>query len=215
MKRIRCMLTLMGAVMLSGAVSWALEIPLTGGGSESSRGAASIGYVDMDKIFQIYPQTQAAKEDYAKQLKKKREQLAEKEAALAEIQSRAAVLESTLKQGAPAVPPPTPNADGTTTAPSTDPNADPLASAAQSLATMKRELDDKKAEMEDMKKQAAADLAAFEAQQSQLILGKIYQALRDVANEEQVAVVVDKSSILYGDASIDLTDKLQQRVRGY
>jgi Skp family chaperone for outer membrane proteins len=48
-----------------------------------------------------------------------------------------------------------------------------------------------------------------------MILGKIYQALRDVANEEQVVVVVDKSSILYGDANIDLTEKLQERVRGY
>jgi len=79
---------------------------------------------------------------------------------------------------------------------------------------MKRELDDKKAEMEELRKQASADLAAFENQQSQLILGKIYQALRDVANEEQVSVVVDKSSILYGDANIDLTEKLQQRLAG-
>jgi Skp family chaperone for outer membrane proteins len=160
----------------------------------------------------VYPQTQAAKEDYAKQLKKKREQLAEKEAALAEIQSRAAVLESTLKQGAPPTAPTVADSSSTVSA---VPSADPLANAAQSLATMKRDLEEKKSELEDTRKQAAADLAAFESQQSQLILGKIYQALRDVANEEQVTVVVDKSSILYGDASIDLTDKLQQRVRGY
>jgi Skp family chaperone for outer membrane proteins len=201
------MVSLLGALLFSGA-DWALEIPLTGsGGGDAARGG-TIGYVDMDKIFQIYPQTQAAKEDYAKQLKKKKEQLAQKEAALAEIQSRASVLESTLKQGAPAgVVASSTTVDGST--------ADPLASAAQSLATMKRDLEEKKSELEDTRKQAAADLAAFESQQSQLILGKIYQALRDVANEEQVTVVVDKSSILYGDASIDLTDKLQQRVRGY
>jgi Skp family chaperone for outer membrane proteins len=189
--------------MLGSSATWALDIPLSGA-SEASRGG-SIGYVDMEKIFQVYPQTQAAKEDYAKQLKKKRDQLAEKEAALADIQSRAAVLESTLKQGGSAPP----AAPGDTAA------ADPLATAAQSLATLKRDLDDKKAEMEELRKQSAADLAAFESQQSQMILGKIYQALRDVANEEQVVVVVDKSSILYGDANIDLTEKLQERVRGY
>jgi Skp family chaperone for outer membrane proteins len=215
MKRIRFILVMaLSAPAMSGAI-WGLDIPLTGatpGSSSDATRGGTIGYVDMEKIFQIYPQTQAAKEDYAKQLKKKREQLAEKEAALAEIQSRAAVLESTLKQGAPPAAPVV--LDSSSTA-SSVPAVDPLASAAQSLATMKRDLEDKKAEMEELRKQSAADLAAFEAQQSQLILGKIYQALRDVANEEQVTVVVDKSSILYGDASIDLTDKLQQRVRGY
>ena len=45
--------------------------------------------------------------------------------------------------------------------------------------------------------------------------GLIYKALKDLANEEQVTLVVDKSSILFGSAEIDLTDKLQQRVRGY
>jgi Skp family chaperone for outer membrane proteins len=212
MKNIRFILIVaLSATAFSGA-GWGLEIPLAGGTAGGDAGHGAIGYVDMDKIFQVYPQTQAAKEDYAKQLKKKREQLAEKEAALAEIQSRAAVLESTLKQGAPPTAPTVADSSSTVSA---VPSADPLANAAQSLATMKRDLEDKKAEMEELRKQSAADLAAFEAQQSQLILGKIYQALRDVANEEQVSVVVDKSSILYGDASIDLTDKLQQRVRGY
>ena len=48
-----------------------------------------------------------------------------------------------------------------------------------------------------------------------MILGKIYQALRDLAQEEQVTLVVDKASILYGDSAIDLTEKLQNKVRGY
>jgi Skp family chaperone for outer membrane proteins len=203
---------LVSAVLTPYAPLPALEIPLSGGG-ETSRGG-SIGFVDLDKIFQIYPQTQVAKEDYAKQLKKKRELLAEKEAALTDIQTRTSVLESTLKQGGPVTPPPAENGELTEDS-TVNPAADPLASAAESLANMKRELEDKKAEMEELRKQAAADLAAFESQQSQLILGKIYQALRDVASEEQVSVVVDKSSILYGDGNIDLTEKLQQRVRGY
>ena len=80
----------------------ALEIPLTGG-TQSSAGGPKIAYVDMERIFQIYPQTQAAKEDYAKQLKRKKDQLAEKEAELRDISSRLTVLESTLKDmGGPA-----------------------------------------------------------------------------------------------------------------
>ena len=102
MKKIRFILVMVLSALAWSHASWGLEIPLAGAtaGSDATRNGA-IGYVDMDKIFQIYPQTQAAKEDYSKQLAKKRTLLAEKEAALTEIQSRAAVLESTLKQGAP------------------------------------------------------------------------------------------------------------------
>lgn len=188
------------AALLSTSSALALEIPLTGG-TQSSAGGPKIAYVDMERIFQIYPQTQAAKEDYAKQLKKKKEQLAEKEAELREITSRLTVLEATLKDmGGPA---------GTT------PAEDAGNSSPQSVNNLKTELETKKAEFEDLRKRAASDLSTFQSQQSQMILGKIYQALKDVASEEQVAVVVDKSSILYGDAAIDLTEKLQQRVRGY
>ena len=183
----------------------ALDIPLSGSVDTGRGGGASLGYVDMDRIFKIFPQTQAAKEDYAKQLKKKRDQLAAKEAEMADVKGRIAVLESTLKQST--------DAQSTSAAP--DASSNNTASASQSLGKMKQELETHKTELEELSKQATSDLAAFESQQSQLILGKIYQALRDVAIEAQVSVVVDKSSILYGDATIDLTEKLQERVRGY
>lgn len=184
--------------------AYALDIPLSG--ATDSGGGIKIGYVDMDRIFQIYPQTQAAKEDYAKQLKKKREQLASKEAELRDIEGKISVLSSTLKEGVGA-PAPQPTA--------IDDQNDPSMNASLSVGKMREDLEVRKTELTELRKQATADLAAFQSQQSQMILGKIYQALRDVATEEQVAVVVDKSSILYGDASIDLTDKLQQRVRGF
>jgi Skp family chaperone for outer membrane proteins len=185
------------------ASSAALDIPL-GGGSAEGGGGGRIGFVDMDRIFEIYPQTEAARQDYLKQLKKKKDQLAEKEAQLNEVKNKIAVLEQTVK-GMPA-----PN---DTAVAGSSPTAEGV--PADSLASMKADLESKKAEYEDLKKQASKDLATFQSQQSQLILGKIYQALRDLAIDEQVTVVVDKSAILYGDAAIDLTDKLQQRVRGF
>jgi len=203
----------LGLTLLRAAAVHALDIPLSGG-SESG-GGLKIGYVDMDRIFQVYPQTQAAKEDYAKQLKKKREQLSAKEAELHDVEGRISILEATLKQGSAAPAPPSVPAAPAVSTGTVDPALDPTANVAQSIGKMKDDLEARKSELEELKKQATADLAAFESQQSQLILGKIYQALRDVAVEEQVAVVVDKSSILYGDASIDLTEKLQERVRGF
>lgn len=192
---------LFGALVLSFRPLMALDIPLTGVSSDG-KGGSKIAYVDMDRIFRVYPQTLAAKEDYAKQLKKKREQVAAKQTELAETQNRIAVLEATMKAN------PDPNA-----ATPADPTAEGMVPAG--LPQMRKDLDDKKLEVEEMKKQAEKDLAAFQAQQSQMILGKIYQALKDIALEEQVSVVVDKASILFGDAAIDLTDRLQERVRGF
>ena len=196
------------AVLGAASGAAALEIPL-GGAAEAAAGGTAVGYVDMDRIFQIYPQTQAAKEDYAKQLEKKRQQLRDKEAEVSSLRSRLAVLESTLKDLEQPQPPADPNA-----AQPAQPG-DSAARGQQNVAEMKKQLETQVAEYEEMRKQAERDLATFQGQQSQIILGKIYQALRDLAQEEQVTLVVDKSSILYGDAAIDLTEKLQAKVRGY
>jgi Skp family chaperone for outer membrane proteins len=208
---------LAGLILIATATTaFALEIPL-GGASEgkgAGGGGTSVGYVDMDRIFQIYPQTQIAKEDYAKQLEKKRQQLREKEEQVNSLKARIGVLDSTLKDmGAPSAAPATSSDTATSTAASAGTPAD--AGSAQGMQDMKKQLEQQMGELDDMRKQAETDLAAFQAQQSQIILGKIYQALKDLAQEEQVTLIVDKSSILYGDAAVDLTEKLQEKVRGY
>ncbi|MCB4755677.1 MAG: OmpH family outer membrane protein [Elusimicrobia bacterium] len=177
----------------------AIEIPLEG--STKSGGAANIGYVDMERIFQIYPQTQYAKEDYSKKLKKMREDLTAKEGAIQNLQERISVLESTLKDFE----------KNTSTAGPAVPELDET----NNIIKMKNDLESQKVEIEETKKAAVEELAAFERRQSQIILGKIYEALRELAEEEQITLVVDKSSILFGSASVDLTEKLQLRVRGY
>ena len=85
----------------------------------------------------------------------------------------------------------------------------------KSLAELKADLEAKQADYIDARKQAEDDLKSFEKQQSQFILGNLYKALHELADEEQVAVVVDKSTVLYGSSTIDLTDKLLSKVRGY
>jgi Skp family chaperone for outer membrane proteins len=190
------------SLSLAFTSSIALEIPLSGS-VDSSGGGGKIGYVDIDKIFQIYPQTLAAKEDYAKQLKRKREQLSTKEKELSEIKEKLSVLEATLKNME------SPSGISGSTASASSP-VQP-----QSFLTLKQDLENKKTEYEELRKQAATDLSVYEKQQSQIILGKIYQALKDLAQEEQISVVVDKNSVLYRDTTIDLTDQLQQHIRGY
>jgi Skp family chaperone for outer membrane proteins len=176
----------------------ALEIPLSNAGG-GGNGGAKIGYVDMERIFQVYPQTKAAKDDYRKRLDKLKADLAQRETELGNIRDRIAVLDSTLKNVAP------PSVSGSTES----------AAAPENMETMRRDLQTKETEFEEARKRALEDLASFESRQSQVILGKIYEALVNLAEDEQLTLVVDKSSILFGSASTDLTEKLQERIRGF
>jgi Skp family chaperone for outer membrane proteins len=192
MKKLFLIASICFGVFLTNAA--ALEIPLNGAGGGSGDGGAKIGYVDMERIFQVYPQTKAAKDDYRKRLEKLKSDLAQREADLGNTRDRIAVLDSTLK--------------GVQS--STDTTPEP-----GNLDAMKKDLQTKEQEFEEARKRALDDLATFESKQSQVILGRIYEALVSLADEEQLTLVVDKSSILYGSASTDLTEKLQERIRGF
>jgi Skp family chaperone for outer membrane proteins len=192
MKKLFLIASICFGVFLTNAS--ALEIPLNGAGGGAGDGGAKIGYVDMERIFQVYPQTKAAKDDYRKRLEKLKSDLAQREADLGNTRDRIAVLDSTLK--------------GVQS--STDTPREP-----GNLDAMKKDLQTKEQEFEEARKRALDDLATFESKQSQVILGRIYEALVSLADEEQLTLVVDKSSILYGSASTDLTEKLQERIRGF
>jgi Skp family chaperone for outer membrane proteins len=190
-----------------GVKGWTLEIPLSG--AQGNQGGGSrIGYVDMERIFQIYPQTKDAKDDYFKKREKMREDLTAKERKVEEVKQKLAILEATLlglrKSGVEG------NTASTSTTTQTPPETNP-----DSITQAKRDLESLQAEVESDRQTAENDLASFEKKQTQIILGKIFGALQELAEEEQVTLVVDKSSILYGAVDIDLTEKLQRRVRGY
>ena len=197
-------------LIAAAAGAQAIDIPLTGGGAGTG-GGQRIGYVDMERIFQVFPQTKFAKEDYAERLEKMRADLRAKEDDLRAIKARIGVLESAfneLNQNAAPGGAPAPDAE-------TQAALDAVRSEPAALGELKAELEAKQLDLEEARARASADLQAFERQQSQLILGKIYQALKELADEQQINLVVDKSSILFGSAEIDLTDDLQRRVRGF
>ncbi len=205
--KIRLLGVIFGATVFSLGAVYALEIPLAGGQGVEGSGNR-IGFVDMERIFQIYPQTKDAKEDYFKKREKMREDLTAKERKLEEVKQRLAVLEATLlglkKTGL----------DSGETQTSTD-TAQGLEPSADSITQTKVDLESLQKEYESARQQAEADLIGFEKRQTQIILGNIFSALKELAEEEQVTLVVDKSSILFGAADIDLTEKLQRRVRGF
>jgi Skp family chaperone for outer membrane proteins len=56
------------------------------------------------------------------------------------------------------------------------------------------------------------NLVDIEGKRSEILLGQIYKAVREVARENEVSVVVDKNQILFGQDSVDLTLKVVRKL---
>jgi Skp family chaperone for outer membrane proteins len=257
---------LLCAALLWGAAgrAAALEIPLTRG-ADSGRGGTSVGYVDMDSVFQEYPETLKAKNEYYEELGRRREFLKTKEEELGDLKEQLAVLRAALKDlagpaggpvppvdgatppgaaddfaaavesGAGATTAPAPSLDGSPVPPiepspptgegapvppgedaafGTDASPVPLGAADASLLQREQLLAVKEAELERARADAARELKTLEERRTLQIMGKLYHALVQIAEERGISLVVDKSSILYGHEAVDLTESLRRRVRG-
>ncbi|MBK8574658.1 MAG: OmpH family outer membrane protein [Elusimicrobia bacterium] len=88
------------------------------------------------------------------------------------------------------------------------------ASVAEGISFREGQLLKRQKELEEARASSAQALKAFEASRAKTILGRLYKALVELANERGISIVVDKSAILYGQNTIDLTEALNRRVRG-
>ncbi|PKM97511.1 MAG: hypothetical protein CVU79_08025 [Elusimicrobia bacterium HGW-Elusimicrobia-3] len=70
----------------------------------------------------------------------------------------------------------------------------------------------REAELRQAQRQAERELLEYESRKGELLLGRIYVALRELAIKEEVSVVVDKRNILYGQNAVDLTGKLLKKL---
>lgn len=80
------------------------------------------------------------------------------------------------------------------------------------IAAREKELKEKEDALRLYQRQAETELLQYESRKSELILGRIYIALKELAVKEEVSVVVDKRSILFGNSAVDLTDKLLKKL---
>ena len=78
----------------------------------------------------------------------------------------------------------------------------------------KKESDLKRSEdyLRVFQKQAERELLEYESHKTEILLGRIYVALKELAVKEAVSVVVDKRNILFGQPAVDLTGKLLDRL---
>lgn len=118
-----------------------------------------------------------------------------------------------VQSAEPALPAPVPLADlpGAPPSPSTFfkfsvstsvPEIDAAITAKESELQLKEE------ELRMYQKQVEKELLEYESRRSEILLGRIYVALKELAVKAGVSVVEDKRNILFGHPAVDLTEEL-------
>lgn len=82
------------------------------------------------------------------------------------------------------------------------------------VAAKEAVLASKQAALGGYQAQVEKDLVNIESKRSELLLGRIYTAVKETAVENGVSVVIDKTAILFGQGSVDLTDKVLKKLEG-
>ena len=80
------------------------------------------------------------------------------------------------------------------------------------LARKEDDLRQKEEELRVFQRMAERELLEYESRKSEILLGRIYVALKELAVKEEVSVIVDKRNILFGQNAVDLTEKLLKRL---
>ena len=103
----------------------------------------------------------------------------------------------------------------------TAPAADAQTAHAAALASFDERISQKEAELARRETQAREEQAGaeknlldLESRRSEILLGKIYRSVQEIARREGVSVVVDKTGILYGHNAVDLTEKVLKHLKG-
>lgn len=82
------------------------------------------------------------------------------------------------------------------------------------LARKEEELKKREDDLKVFQRQSERELLEYESRRTEMLLGRIYVALKELATKEEVSVVVDKRNILFGQNAVDLTGKLLEKLEG-
>ncbi len=156
-----------------------------------------IAYVDIDRVFDQYKGTKEAKEKIEREIKMKRNEIAKLEREIRDLE-----VVSREKKRVEPVP-----ATGLT---GKEVEISTISVIPEPLPEEVIRLDKEKLNnrVEEMKK----ELTGLEKEITHQVLGKIYDAIREIARTEGYAIVLDKKNILYSEMENDLTEKVIQKL---
>jgi Skp family chaperone for outer membrane proteins len=80
------------------------------------------------------------------------------------------------------------------------------------LSAKEADLKQKEEALKLYQRQVEKELLEYESHKSEILLGRIYITLKELAVREEVSVIIDKRNILFGHSAVDLTDNLLRKL---
>jgi Skp family chaperone for outer membrane proteins len=157
-----------------------------------------IAYVDIDRVFDEYKGTKQAKEKMEREIKMRRSEIARLEQ---EIRN----LEVASREKERVEPVPTTGLAG----------EEGVGVSTGAVAPKPRPEEVIRLNKERLNKtlgETKKELARLEKETTHQVLGKIYDVIKEIAQAEGYAIVLDKKNILYSEMENDLTEKVIQRL---
>lgn len=151
-----------------------------------------IATVDLEKVFQVYPATKKARQDLEGIIVVKETEIASKRVEVFKLIEDIQKIKAQVQ------------IDTTT------PTA-PVDAAA--LTQKEEELKNKKEELKTLQKNVEKNLEDLEQAKAKTLLGRVYEALKELAQEKNVDIIVDKNAILWGSSKLDLTRDLIEKLK--
>jgi len=176
-----------------------------------------VGVVDMDEVMASLPRTQRAERDYVQLKETRRKEIALMEDELDELikkrislQTEIEQLETQLKQlkttrrvtvstDAVEVSSPTPQIQQIESS---------IQSKQKNLEELNKAIEDQRHKIQKKKRDVEEELRKFKEKEEALILAELYEVIKEIAEKENLNVVIDKSGILYGVPEVDITEKV-------
>lgn len=157
-----------------------------------------IAYVDIDRVFDEYKGTKQAKEKIEREIKMRRSEIARLEQ---EIRN----LEVASREKERVAPVPTTGLAGEEGVGVSTGAVIPKPRPEEVIRLNKERLNKTLGETKN-------ELAKLEKEITHQVLGKIYDVIKEIAQTEGYAIVLDKKNILYSEMENDLTEKVIQKL---
>lgn len=180
-----------------------------------------VGVVDMEKVYREYPETQKLKQEFFQKTLEKKKELQALEMEIEKIKFEIKELENKKSQLQTQADTIAQTIVSTETAFTTQTTSqfeqisitpETLSEIDSQIQQKKKELNIKEEELKTKSDITTKELQLLEEEKNKKIIGRIYKILKEIAQENNLSLIVDKNYILYGTPSVDLTKELQQRL---
>jgi len=186
-----------------------------------------IAYCDLERVFEEAPLTQVSRKLLELEMMKMEKAISQLDEEIRGLElKRETEREAVIT--VPQVEPPAPSAPGEygtafstyqvttgTAAPSqvSDLLSEPLMKEELPGVSLADEIEKKKRELGDKKNRFKLELRTKEEELREQILGRLYNIIEEIAQENQYTVILDKSNVLYSSGTEDITDEVARRLK--